>query len=226
MANIKIMAKSVSSLFKSGSAPQKVIDQIVQEDQNDLTSLAQGENMIDSISFKKGTGKKDRAVYLVGTKTIPAAVITRLLPSLDGLSGPKLDRSFYQGLEKYPEALDVLDGLAITPAAAVAKLKALQAEAKPIREKSGQRVSKAVKTAELFSKGICKRFKGTPEEMVSSFIELVAKPEFKAEAIDCIAAYERNHGKTTLGYVKTSNRKGNPEAQKGLAKARALKSKK
>ena len=181
--------------------------------------------MTDLISFRKGTGKTDRAVYLVGTKTIPAAVITRLLPSLKDLSGAKLDRSFYQGLEKYPEALDVLDGHQITPAVAVEQLKVLQSEAKPIRGKSGQRVSKAVKTAELFSKGICKRFKGTPEEMVSAFIELVAKPEFKTEAIDCITAYEKNHGKTSLGYVKTSNRKGNPAAQKGLAKAREAKRK-
>ena len=61
--------------------------------------------------------------------------------------------------------------------------------------------------------------------MVSAFIELVAKPEFKTEAIDCITAYEKNHGKTSLGYVKTSNRKGNPAAQKGLAKAREAKRK-
>ena len=181
--------------------------------------------MTGSIDFKKGTGKKDRAVYLVGTKTIPAAVITRLLPSLVGLSGPKLDRSFYQGLEKYPEALDVLDGLEISPTLAVERFLALQKESRPSKEAPTKKVSKAAKTAELFSKGICKRFKGTPEEMVSEFLDLVAKPEFKVEAIDCISAYAKNHGKTTTGYIKTSARKGNPAAQTALAKARAAKKK-
>jgi len=179
--------------------------------------------MTDSISFKKGTGKTDRAVYLVGTKTIPAAVITRLLRNLVGLSGPKLDRSFYQALEKYPEALDVLDGLAITPAVAVEKFQALQKESKP--EVSNKRVSKAVKTAELFSKGICKRFKGTPEEMVTEFLKTVSGDDFKKEAIDCIAAYEKTNGKSKLGFIKTSSRTGNPAAQKALAKARASKKK-
>ena len=223
MANIKVMAKSVPSLFKSGSPPPIAIDKIELAVQNQIASVAQGDRMSDSIDFKKGTGKKDRAVYLVGTKTIPAAVITRLLPSLVGLSGPKLDRSFYQGLEKYPEALDVLDGLEITPALAVERFQALQKESKPVA--STKRVSRTVKTAELFSKGICKRFKGTPEEMVAEFLEAVSKPEFKAEAIDCITAYEKTNGKNTSGFIKTSSRKGNPAAQKALAKARAAKKK-
>ena len=223
MANIKVMAKSVSSLFKSGSAPQKVIDQIATDGQNNIASITQGDHMTESISFKKGTGKKDRAVYLVGTKTIPAAVITRLLPSLVDLAGPKLDRAFYQGLEKYPEALDVLDGLDITPSVAVEKFQALQKESKPVA--SSKRVPKAVKTAELFSKGICKRFKGTPEEMVAAFLEAIAKPEFKTEAIDCIAAYEKTNGKNAQGFIKSSGRTGNPAAQKALAKARAAKKK-
>jgi hypothetical protein len=54
---------------------------------------------------------------------------------------------------------------------------------------------------------------------------LVSKPEFKTEAIDCISAFEKYFGKTGLDFIKTSNRKGNPAAQKALAKARASKKK-
>ena len=82
-----------------------------------------------------------------------------------------------------------------------------------------------VRAAELFSKGICKRFKGTPEEVVAAFLETVAKPEFKTEVVDCISAFKKNFGESKLGYIKTSNRMGNPAAQKALAKARAGKKK-
>jgi len=181
--------------------------------------------MAEPIIFVKGTGKANKSAYLVGTEKVPAAVITRLLNTLSGLSGAKLDRSFYQGLEKYPAVLDALDAYGLAPAVAVSSFKKLQEENRVVPTLASQRPSKLARAAELFSKGICKRFKGSPEEMVDGFLELVAKPEFKAEAIDCIAAFKKNYGESALGFTKTSNRKGNPAAQKALAKARAGKKK-
>lgn len=181
--------------------------------------------MAEHIIFVKGTGKTNKAAYLVGTEKVPAAVITRLLTGLSDLSGSKLDRAFYQGMAKYPKVLDALDTYGIGTAAAVGSFKKLQEENQPVKNVGGQRASKVVKAAELFSKGICKKFKGTPEEMVGEFLELVASPDFKKEAVDCIASYQKSYGKTALGFIKTSSRKGNPAAQKALAKARASKKK-
>jgi hypothetical protein len=223
--NIKKMAKSVASLFESGVGSKIVIDPVPVDTQNHRTILAKGESMFDPITFAKGTGKANRAAYHLGAEKVPAAVITRLLNALSGLSGAKLDRSFYQGLEKYPDFLDALDANGMNPAIAMESFTALQKTNSPDKNSTGQRASKAAKAAELFSKGMCKRFKGSPEEVVDAFLELVAKPEFKTEAVDCITAFKKNFGESTLGFIKTSNRKGNPAAQKALAKARARRKK-
>jgi len=179
--------------------------------------------MAEPIIFVKGTSKTNKAAYLVGTEKVPAAVITRLLTATKELSGAKLDRVFYQGLDKYPAVLDSLDTYNLSPVLAVGSFQKLQEEnqVKP----ASQKPSKAAKAAELFSKGICKKFKGTPEEIVDAFLELVTKPEFKVEAVDCISAFKKNFGESALGFIKTSNRKGNPAAQKALAKSRAEKKK-
>ncbi len=181
--------------------------------------------MAEPIIFVKGTSKVNKSAYLVGTEKVPAAVITRLLTSLHDLAGSKLDRAFYQSLEKYPKVLDALDAYGLSPALAVSSFKKLQEENRVVPAPASQRPSKVAKAAELFSKGICKRFKGTPEEVVDAFLEVVSKPEFKAEAIDCISAFKKNFGESKLGFIKTSNRQGNPAAQKALAKARAGKKK-
>ena len=181
--------------------------------------------MAEPIIFVKGTGKANKAAYLVGTEKVPAAVVTRLLRGLKDLSGSKLDRAFYQGLVKYPTVLDALDAHGLNAAVAVSSFQKLQEENRVVPNPASQRSSKAARAAEVFSKGMCKRFKGTPEEVVEAFLELVAKPEFRTEAIDCITAFHKNFGESKLGYIKTSNRKGNPAAQTALAKARAGKKK-
>ena len=179
--------------------------------------------MAEPIIYVKGTGKANKAAYLVGTEKVPAAVVTRLLAALHDLSGAKMDRAFYQGLAKYPKVLDALDAYGLNPSVAVGSFKKLQEENQVVRIPASQKPSKVARAAELFSKGICKRFKGEPAEMVDAFLELVSKPDFRSEAIDCISAFKKNHGESKLGFIKTSDRKGNPAAQKALAKARAAK---
>jgi len=178
--------------------------------------------MSEPIIFVKGTGITNKAAYLVGTEKVPAAAITRLLTTLKGLSGTKLDRAFYQGLEKYHSVLDALDAYGLSPTVAVATFHRLQEENRPVRNVTRQRPSKLVKAAEFFSKGICKKFKGTPEEVVDAFLEMVAKPEFKSEVVDCISAFKNNFGESKLGFIKTSNRKANPAALEALSDYRAI----
>lgn len=172
------------------------------------------------ITYVKGTGKQNKAVYLVGAEPIPGAVITRLLTSLHELSGSKLDRAFYQGLEKYPKVLDSLDAHGIAPTAAASMFRKLHLENRPSPTQKSQRPSKVIRVAELVSKAICKKLKGTPTEIAEEFLGITNTVEFKAEVIDCIEAYYKNFGTNNLGFIKTNNRKGNPAAQKALAKKR------
>jgi hypothetical protein len=81
---------------------------------------------ISNIIFIKGTGKGNRAAYQVGTERVPAAVITRLLSAVEGVSGFPLDRHFYLGLKRYPAFMDELDAQDISPAIAIADLQKLQ----------------------------------------------------------------------------------------------------
>jgi hypothetical protein len=125
-------------------------------------------------------------------------------------------------MERYPAVLDAIDTYGLTPTDAIAAFTKIRDENEKARAPKQQRASKVEKAAETFAKGICKRFKGSPEEMVDAFLETVAKPEFKKEVVDVIAAYQKNFGQSSLGFIKTSNRKGNPAAQKALKKRREL----
>lgn len=176
--------------------------------------------MADLIIFIKGTSKADKAAFLVGKEKVPAAVVTRLLFSLHGLSGPKLDRTFYQGLAKYPAVLDSLDAHEVTPIQAVERFQELQSANRPTKAEGLKRASKVERMAEATAKVLCKRFKGSSSEIVEEFLQVMRKPEFKVKVQEFINGFEESFGKNGLGYIKTSARKGNPEAKKALAKAR------
>jgi len=107
--------------------------------------------------------------------------------------------------------------------AALEQMKAL----KPVKATggTGERAGKVEKTAEALVKGICKRFKGTPAEMIESFLKVVTGEEFKKEAEDIIRSYQKQFGTGNTGFTKTSGRKGNPKAIKALAAAREAKGK-
>jgi hypothetical protein len=171
-------------------------------------------------SYIKGQGKSDKAEYRFGKVSIPAAVISRLEKEVAGKPENRQNHIIYAALEKkYSPFLDAVEAAEMEYSEALSSMVAV----KPVRSQgTGQRASKVEKLAELVSKTICKRFTGKPFEMVDLFIEMVNKPDFRGEAIDCIEAYEKQFGMVN-GKVKTSNRKGNPAAIKALAKARAAK---
>lgn len=176
--------------------------------------------MAELINFIKGTSKRDKATYVVGKERVPASVITRLLTAVQDLSGAKLDRAFYQALAKYERVLDSLDALGVSPAEAVERFRDLQAANRPVKTEGARRATKVEKIGEAVAKVLCKRFKGSATEIVDEFMQIMRKPEFKTKVTECIGEYEKTHGKTALGYIKTSGRKGNEAAQQALAKAR------
>jgi hypothetical protein len=180
--------------------------------------------MSNPFTFIKGSGKQNKASYKLGKALVPAAVITRVSKAVAGLPDHRQALVFYSKLQKeYSTFLDELDKAKIDYLDALKQMVELKPK-KPAG--TGQRITKVEKNAELFSKIICKRFKkDSTEEMVDAFLKSVNSPEFKKEAMDFINIYEKQHGRNTQGFIKTSNRKGNPAAQKALAKARAAKKK-
>ena len=173
---------------------------------------------LPEITYHTGAGKSARAYYQLGKATVPASMVTRMLANLTGKTGAALDRIFYQSLTKHESFLEAMETFELVPDEAVSAFLAL----KPAKKVSANpRVSKVEKTAVVFAKGICKRFKGTPEEMVTAFLDSVSKPEFKAEAVEIISGYLKDYGKSPTGFVKASDRKANPAALAALAKSRA-----
>jgi len=161
------------------------------------------------IEFIKGTGKSDKARFILAKQEVPQAVITRLMDKLDGKSGAALDRIFYQGLEKYEDFLTAMEAASITPAIAVEQMEKL----KPVKEvKAGTRKTKGVLLAASVSKLIARRFKGQPEEMVKDFLDAVSKPEFTGAVIAQLTSFKAEFGSNALGFIKVSGRQSNPAA--------------
>lgn len=174
------------------------------------------------ITYQPGTGIKDRAQYALGKATIPAAMVTRMLKGLPATGS--IDRYFFTSLAKHGAFLDALEAAQIAPAKAIETFKSL----KPLPvAKTGERASRIEMLAEALAPKICQRFGGEdPQEVVAAFLAAVAKPEFKAEAVDIIKAHKAAHGMTPTGHIKTSDRKANPKALRALAEFRKKAAKK
>jgi len=172
------------------------------------------------IEYVLGQGREVKAEYQLGSATVPAGTVTRMLNALTGKTGSALTRAFYQGFVKYSEFLDALDKENISPVEALAELQALR----PVKvQVVRQRASTAAKAAETFAKGICKRFSGdTPAELIKAFRLMVMDEDFSKELTSQLASYLGEYG-TSNGHIKTSNRKANPKALAALAKARGEK---
>lgn len=185
------------------------------------SAILKGETMAtkNPFSYTKGVGKENKAEYKIGKATVPAAVVSRIIKAVEGKPETRKGFIIYNKLEKeYSDFLEALDKAELDYVAAFA----LMQEVKP-KKATGQRAGKTEKTAEALAKGILKRFKGTPEDIVADFQKMTTSHEFVSELLDIIKSYQKNFGTNTTGFTKTSNRKGNPAAIKALAKARAAK---
>lgn len=174
-----------------------------------------------SIKFVKGTGKGDRASFMVGKSVVPVSVISRVEKACAGKPEQRQGFIIYSALEKkYTPALEAIDKLGISYTEALKQMISL----KPAKVAgTGTRVPKLVKTAESIAKGVVKRFKGTPKEIVASFVALAGETTFQDELVGILEAYQKQNGLSPTGHIKTSTRKANPKAMKALAAARAAK---
>ena len=179
--------------------------------------------MTSSISYNPGTGKADKAFFKLGKTSVPVAVISRIGRAIEGLTPTKASFIIYNKLApKHGAFIEEMDKAEMDYYDATLAMLGMR----PVRVPSTGRTSKTktLRAAEIFGKAICKRFKGTPEEMLNAFLQVVNKEEFKTEALDVIKAFEKNFKRNTMGYIKTNDRKGNPAAIKAL-KDRAAKKK-
>ncbi len=169
-------------------------------------------------TYEKGTGKENKAEYKLGNTSVPAAVMSRIFKEAQDKPDFKQAFIMYGKLEKnYASFLEALDKAGIEYYQALTMMK----EVRPVKSQgTGQRVGKAERTAEAVAKSICKRFKGSPLEMVEAFLTVVNTKELHTEVTEIISAYQKNFGKSALGFTKTSNRKGNPNAMKALERFR------
>ena len=175
-----------------------------------------------SIKYIKGSGGKgDKASYLVGKTVVPASVITRIERACEGKPEQRQSFIIYAALEKkYAPVLEALDNLKMNYFQAIKEMSALK-PAKPTG--TGARVPKLVKTVEAIAKGVTKRFKGTPKEIVDSFVALANETAFQTELVGILEAFQKQNGLSPTGHIKSSTRKANPKAMKALAAARAKK---
>lgn len=190
-----------------------------------IPATTTGEPMA-SITYHPGAGKKEKAAYWLGRTFVPASVMTRITQAAEGKSEQSKAGLFYSKLvKKYKHFLEAMDVVGMTYTEALAQVIAL----KPVKKTGGAgiRAGKTEKTAEAMAKAVCKRFRGTPAEIVASFETMVSSDEFKKELTGIIAAYQKQYGtkasKTGVGFTKTSSRTGNPKAIKALAAARVEK---
>ncbi|WLT30297.1 hypothetical protein [Geothrix sp. PMB-07] len=169
-------------------------------------------------TYEKGTGKENKAEYKLGRASVPASVMSRIFKEAEDKPDFKQAFILYGKLEKnYVSFLEALDKAGIEYFQALTMMK----EIRPVKsQRTGQRAGKAEKTVEAVAKSICKRFKGSPIEMVEAFLTVVNSREFHSEVTDIISAYQKNFGKSALGFTKTSARKGNPNALRALEKFR------
>jgi len=174
-----------------------------------------------SIKFVKGTGKGDRASFMVGKTVVPVSVISRIEKACEGKTDQRQNFIIFASLQnKYASAIEAIEKLGLSYSEALKQMVTL----KPVKATGkGARVPKLVKTVEAIAKGVTKRFKGTPKEIVASFVALAGEAAFQDELVGILEAYQKQNGLSPTGHIKTSSRKANPKAMKALAAARAAK---
>lgn len=157
-----------------------------------------------TITFRKGTGKKDRASFVCGKSSIPAAVVTRLLKELEGKPETTMMRIFIKKLAgKHDEFLDALDKAKLTYPQAIQEME----DAAPKRASRKPRIAKE---ALAVARMLCRKYSNQDAEgMLVSFLETVGRPEFKALVTDLVNGYLGQYGRNKQGKIRVrAERKG------------------
>lgn len=152
-----------------------------------------------SITFRKGTSKDDRAVFVCAKTTVPTAMISRILNKIikDGMPESKANRYFIAQMnKKYEKFLEALDKAEISYPQAIQMMAGLV----PVKQKAAPRISKE---AAAIVKALCRKYAGkTAEEMFDAFSETMGREEFKSLVIGMINAAEKVNGRNKLGKIR------------------------
>lgn len=171
------------------------------------------------IKYQQGTGKGNRAVFVCGKATIPAAMISRVLKAIEGKSDSTKTRIFISKLApKHGDFFDAMEKAGISDQKAIQKM----AELAPVKEKAAPRITKE---ASAVAKMLCRKYSGkTGDEMFAAFLETVNRSEFKALVVELVGESEKKFGRNALGRIRV--RPERKDLAGNAAKARAGRKKK
>lgn len=172
-----------------------------------------------TIKYVNGPGGKgNKANFLVGTAAVPASVITRLEKACQDKPEQKQAFIIHTMLEKrYGAALESIEMLKMSYPDALRQMISLRPSKKVTGTHRGSRIEK---TATVLAKAICRRFRGSEEEIASTFFETTQKDEFRDELRKVIQGFKREFGQNSQGYTKTSKRAGRPDLKGKAIKRR------
>lgn len=138
-----------------------------------------------AIKYQKGTDKKNRAVFVCGKATVPAAMVSRVLNTIEGMSESMKNRTFIAKLmPKHGDFFEAMEKAGISEQKAIEVMASLA----PAKEKATPRLSKE---AAAVAKMLCRKYaKMTPDAMFAAFAETMNRPEFKVLVIELVSEFE------------------------------------
>jgi hypothetical protein len=167
-----------------------------------------------TIKYQPGTDKTNRAAFVCGKASIPAAMISRVLKAIEGKSDSVRTRTFIAKLApKHGDFFDAMEKAGISDQEAIKQLTDLA----PVKEKAAPRIAKEASTV---AKMLCRKYANkTPDEMFAAFVETVSRPEFKALVVELAGESEKKHGRNPMGRIRV--RPERKDLVGNAAKARA-----
>lgn len=150
-----------------------------------------------TIKFQKGTDKTNRATFVCGKTSIPAAMVSRILKAIEGKSDSVKIRTFIAKLmPKHSDFFEAMEKAGISELQAIGLLTSLA----PVKVKATPRIKKE---ASAVAKMLCRKYaKKTPDEMFSAFAETMNGPEFKALVIALVKECEENFGRNPQDKIR------------------------
>jgi hypothetical protein len=169
---------------------------------------------VNTIKYQPGTDKSNRATFVCGKASIPAAMISRVLKAIEGKSDSVKVRTFISKLApKHGDFFDAMEKAGISDQEAIKQL----TELAPVKEKAAPRITKE---ASAVARMLCRKYANkTPDEMFAAFAETVGRPEFKALVVELATASEKKFGRNPLGRIRV--RPERKDLVGNAAKARA-----
>ncbi len=174
---------------------------------------------MNTLKYEAGTGKGNRAVFVCGKATVPAAMISRLLKEIEGKPEATQARILISKIApRHGAFLEAMEKAEISYQVAIQTM----IELAPVKTKGTPRITKE---ASAVAKLLCRKYSNkTADEMFASFIETVFRPEFKTLVLELTGENEKKFGRNTQGRIRV--RPERKDLAGNAAKARAGRKKK